>query len=117
MTVAADDTARTTAVVTGTVDLIEYAPLRDIEILEQDPRIVLAGDSNTNIRFLAFNLTKPPFDNPLVRQAIAAVIDRQAILGPAVFGHGTSTETLFPQTFGPRCRRRSAPRTSNAPAA
>ena len=32
MTIASDDTARTAAVVTGTVDFIEYAPLRDIAI-------------------------------------------------------------------------------------
>jgi len=109
MTIAADDTARTTAVVTGTVDFIEYAPLRDIELLEQDPTIVLAGDSNTNIRFIAFNLAKEPFDNPLVRQAIAAVIDREAVLGPAVFGHGTPTATLFPEGFWAHLPQEIAP--------
>ena len=99
MTIAPDDTARTTAVVTGTVDFIEYAPLRDIEILEQDASLTLAGDSNTNIRFIGFNLTKEPFNNPLVRQAIAAAIDREAVLGPAVFGHGTPTEVVFPPDY------------------
>jgi peptide/nickel transport system substrate-binding protein len=99
MTIAADDTARTAAVVTGTVDFIEYAPLRDIPALEQDASLKLAGDSNTNIRFIGFNLSKEPFDNPLVRQAIAAVVDREAMLGPTVFGYGTPTEVLFPPDF------------------
>src|SRR5262249_33033970 len=54
MTIAADDTARTSAVVTGTVDFIEYAPLRDIDQLKQDQSIKLAGDANTNIRFIGF---------------------------------------------------------------
>ena len=99
MTIAADDTSRTTAVVTGTVDFIEYAPLRDIELLRQDPSLTLAGDANTNIRFIGFNLTKEPFSNPLVRQAIAAVVDREAMLGPTVYGNGTPTATLFPETF------------------
>jgi len=99
LTIASDDTSRTTAVVTGTVDFIEYAPLRDIEILEQDANLTLAGDSNTNIRFVAFNTTREPFNNPLVRQAIAAVIDREAMLGPAVFGRGTPTEVLFPPDY------------------
>lgn len=99
MTIAADDTARTSAVVTGTVDFIEYAPLRDIEILQQDPSLKLAGDANTNIRFIGFNLSKEPFDKPQVRQAIAAVVDRNAMLGPTVFGHGTPTEVLFPPGF------------------
>lgn len=96
MIIASDDTSRTTAVVTGTVDMIEYAPLRDIEILEGDDSIVLAGDSNTNIRYLGFNLTREPFSNPLVRRAISMVIDREAVLGPAVFGHGTPVQTIWP---------------------
>jgi peptide/nickel transport system substrate-binding protein len=99
MTIAADDTARTAAVVTGTVDFIEYAPLRDIESLQQDPNITLAGDSNTNIRFIGLNLSVEPFDNLQVRQAIAMVVDREAMLGPTVFGHGTPTQVLFPPDF------------------
>ncbi len=94
-----EDTSRTTAVVTGTVDFIEYAPLRDIEVLEQDPSLTLAGNENTNIRFIGVNLEREPFDNLQVRQAIAMVIDREAVLGPAVFGHGTATETLFPDNY------------------
>ncbi len=99
MLIASEDTARTTAVITGTVDFIEYAPLRDIPILEQDPSIVLTGEANTNIRMIGFNCAKAPFDNPKVRQAIAAVIDREAVLGPTVFGYGTPTEVLFPESF------------------
>jgi ABC-type transport system substrate-binding protein len=100
MTIASDDTARTAAVVTGTVDFIEYAPLRDIPSLEADPSLKLAGNSNTNIRFIGFNLSKEPFDNLKVRQAIAAVVDREAMLGPTVFGYGTPTEVLFPPFLG-----------------
>ncbi|MDQ3411559.1 MAG: ABC transporter substrate-binding protein, partial [Chloroflexota bacterium] len=99
MIIAPDDTSRTSAVVTGTVDLIEYAPLRDIELLEQDPALKLAGDSNTNIRFIGVNLEKEPLNILEVRQAIAAALDREAILGPAVFGHGTPTTVLFPPGY------------------
>jgi peptide/nickel transport system substrate-binding protein len=99
MTIAADDTSRTAAIVSGAVDFIEYVPLRDVDALQQDANLALAGDTNTNIRFIGFNLAKEPFDNPLVRQAIAAVVDRDAMLGPTVFGHGTPVEGLFPPDF------------------
>ena len=115
MTIAADDTARTSAVVTGTVDFIEYAPLRDIDTLKQDTILTLAGDANTNIRFIGFNLTKEPFDNPQVRQAIAMVVDRNAMLGPTVFGHGTPTTTLFPPGFWAALEQEIPRRTSRAP--
>jgi peptide/nickel transport system substrate-binding protein len=99
MTPISDDTARTAAVKTGTVDFIEYAPWKDIPSLKTDTSLALAGDQNTNIRFIAINVNKKPFDNVKVRQAIAAAVDRDAVLGPAVFGFGTPTAVLFPPGF------------------
>ena len=99
MTFVSEDTQRTNAVVTGEVDFVEYAPLRDIDQLEGDDSIVLAGDANMNIRFLAFNLTKPPLDNLLVRQAVAAALDRNTIHVPGTFGHGTPVVGLFPPDY------------------
>lgn len=96
-TIASTDSSRTTALVQGQVDFIEYAPLADIDnTFGAGSGYTLAGNSNTNIRFMAMNMRKTPFDNPKVRQAIAKVIDRTAVLGPAVFGHGTPVEGLFP---------------------
>ena len=99
MTIAADDTARTAAVRTGTVDFIEYAPLKDIPSLKNDNSLVLAGDQNTNIRYIGLNVTRKPFSDLKVRQAVAAVIDRDAVLGPAVFGYGTPTVEIFPPGY------------------
>ncbi len=84
-----DDTARSTAVRTGTVDFIEYAPPKDLELLRGDGNIVITGEGNNNVRFLAFNTTLKPFDNPKVRQAIAWAVDREAVLQAAVNGAGT----------------------------
>jgi peptide/nickel transport system substrate-binding protein len=99
MTIAADDTSRTAAVRTGTVDFIEYAPLKDIPSLKSDSSLVLAGDQNTNIRFVGLNVTRKPFSDVKVRQAIAAAVDREAVVGPAVFGFGTPTLELFPPGY------------------
>ena len=99
MTIAADDTARSAAVRTGTVDFIEYAPLKDIPTLKNDNSLVLAGDQNTNIRYIGLNVTRKPFSDVKVRQAVAAAIDRDAVLGPAVFGFGTPTVEIFPPGY------------------
>ncbi len=99
MTIAADDTARTAAVRTGTVDFIEYAPLKDIPVLKNDNSLALAGDQNTNIRFIGLNVTRKPFSDLKVRQAIALAVDREAVLGPAVFGFGTPTLEIFPPGY------------------
>lgn len=94
-----DDTQRTTAITTGTVDFIEYAPLRDVDSMKQDDSLTLAGESNTNIRFAGLNLTRKPFDDLKVRQAINMAIDRSVVIEPAVFGHGTPTVVIFPPDY------------------
>ncbi len=99
MTIASDDTARTAAVKTGTVDFIEYAPLKDIPSLKTDTSLSLAGDQNTNIRFVGLNVTRKPYNDLKVRQAIALAVDREAVLGPAVFGFGTPTLEIFPPGY------------------
>src|SRR5260370_19876155 len=95
MPIAAADPARSAAVRTGTVDFIEYAPLKDIPSLKNDSSLALAGDQNTNIRFIGLNATRKPFSDLKVRQAVAAVVDREAVLGPAVFGFGTPALEIF----------------------
>jgi peptide/nickel transport system substrate-binding protein len=99
MQIAPDDTSRTTALVSGTVDLIEAVPQKDIQILEQDDSITLAGDRTTNLRWIVFNLRKEPFNNPAFRQAIAKAVDRQPIIDAAVFGYGEPLVGLFPPSY------------------
>lgn len=97
--VVPDNTARTTALTSGTVDFIEYAPAQDLPIFEGDATVVVAGDQNTNIRFVAFNTTKEPFNDPKVRQAISMAVDRGPIIDAAIFGAGQPTNILFPATY------------------
>jgi peptide/nickel transport system substrate-binding protein len=74
---------------TGSVDFIEYAPAKDLELLRNDPNITITGEGNNNVRFLAFNVKVKPFDDPRVRRAIAWAVDREAVLQAAVNGAGT----------------------------
>ena len=91
------DTQRRDAIITDTVDFIEYAPLSDLEQLRGESSLKIAGDINTNIRFIGVNLRRPPFDDVRVRQAISLALNRSEILEPATFGNGTATEVIFPE--------------------
>lgn len=94
-----DNTSRRTALVSGDVDLIEYAPVQDLPIFEADSSLVVTGDQNTNLRYMAINISRQPFDKLEVRQAISKVIDRGPVIQAAVFGGGTPTNVIFPPTF------------------
>lgn len=83
-----EPTARTTAIQTGNVDFIEYVPAPDVEILQADPEVEVVGGLATNFRSLYINAAVAPFDNVLVRQAVAYAIDEQAIVEVALFGTG-----------------------------
>lgn len=94
-----DDTSRTTALVSGTVDLIEQVPHKDIEIVEEADGMRLVGGTATNLRWLVFNTRRVPFDRAEVRRAIAMGIDRQPIIDAAVFGFGDPLVGMYPETF------------------
>ncbi len=107
--IAAEDTSRTAALVQGTVDFIEYAPAQDIPILEDDDSIQLAGNSIQQIRMIGFNLTREPFNNQQVRQAISMAIDRGPVIDAALSGFGTPTEQIFAADLLARLGEREIP--------
>jgi peptide/nickel transport system substrate-binding protein len=94
-----DDTARTTALISDSVDIIEQVPHKDIAILETNDAVELAGSVATNLRWIVFNVRKEPFSSLEFRQAVAAALDRDAIIQSAVFGYGEPLVGLYPPAF------------------
>ena len=83
-----DPTARTTAILTGDVDWIEYVPAVDVPALQVDPTVEITGGLAANYRSLQFNTANAPFDDQRVRQAFAYAIDKQLVVDLALFGTG-----------------------------
>jgi peptide/nickel transport system substrate-binding protein len=51
----------------------------DYQELGDDPNYDIVESGSSFIRYLCFNTTTPPFDNPGVRTALAAAVDREPI--------------------------------------
>jgi peptide/nickel transport system substrate-binding protein len=83
-----DPTARTTAILTGDVDWIEYVPAVDVPTLQADPSVEVSGGLAANYRSVFFNAAVAPFDDHRVRQAFAYAIDKQQVVDLALFGTG-----------------------------
>ncbi len=64
----------------GTADYVTSISPSDIATVEGDSNLQLIAQDNPNILYFGFTNTFPPFDNVLVRQAIAMGIDRQRIV-------------------------------------
>lgn len=82
-----NDDARVSALRSGSVDMIDFVPWKDIDVLGRMPNFHVDSASGAFMN-LWFNATRAPFDNPAVRRAMAFAIDREAISRAAFFGHG-----------------------------
>lgn len=91
-----DPTAAFASVMAEDVDYFFSFPApENLPQFDADPRFqVLVGSTEGEV-ILSTNNKMPPFDNPLVREAMAHAIDRQAIIDGAMFGYGTPIGTHF----------------------
>ena len=91
--VYADDNLRQAALVSGDVDVIEYVPWQSMSAVENDPRLKLDAVEGPFMCVL-FNGSKPPFNDPRVRRAVAHAVKRDDIVKAAFFGRGKPLEGL-----------------------
>jgi len=71
-----EDLTRVSELEAGTVDFIEDVPFSEVASLEANPDIELIPYEAPGMNYLSFNHQLPPFDNVLVRRAIAMAINR-----------------------------------------
>jgi len=80
--------ARAEALKAGTVDVIFDLDMESVPGLEANENTLVVTAPSGGYLSLAMDVREPPFDNVLVRRALQAVTDRQAILQAAQFGRG-----------------------------
>lgn len=91
-----EPTAAFAALMAGDVDAFPVYPApENLMQFDADPRFTVVVGSTEGETILSTNNKQPPFDNKLVRQALAHAIDRAAIIDGAMFGFGTPIGTHF----------------------
>ncbi|WP_043880383.1 ABC transporter substrate-binding protein [Azorhizobium caulinodans] len=85
--VYADENLRVAALQSGDVDLIEYVPWQAMTSIEQNAQLKLDAVDGPFMS-LIFNGSRPPFNDPKVRKAVAHAIRREEIVKSAFFGRG-----------------------------
>lgn len=96
---APEEAARTSAMLTLAVDVIEDAPLLDIPTLKQDTRIMLVGGPSRRICALGINVRRGEMVDVHLRRLLADAIDRAALVKAATADQAIPSMTLFPDDF------------------
>jgi len=87
--IISDITALTNAVTSGEINFSNEIPPKDWAAVQSNPDLVGVTLEGSRYNWLLANTTKPPLDNPKVRQAVAHAIDREALVKGAFFGQAT----------------------------
>ena len=71
----------------GDADISYDLPNKDFMELKSNPKLTIVSTPYSNgIQYIGMNVTKPPFNNPKVREAIAYALPYQKIMDAALFG-------------------------------
>jgi peptide/nickel transport system substrate-binding protein len=81
----------------GVMDLGAIPPELAKELLK-DKQFELSSTKSTISHYLHPNGTKPPFDNPKMRQALSLAIDRQQLVKELYLGYPTATVNILNNT-------------------
>ncbi|GGK37826.1 ABC transporter substrate-binding protein [Salinarimonas ramus] len=90
---------RLTKLRSGECHVMAFPDPADVAAIAQDPDLVLLQQEGLNVGYMAMNVTMPPFDDPLVREAISHAVDRQAIIDTVYGGAGVAAKNPIPPTM------------------
>ena len=88
ITVAQEPTAAMASIKAGQVDLVLNVDPAVIPALKDDPSVTLLETGASNSMTISMWVDAPPFDNIKVREAMKAVVDRQAMIDTVLLGYG-----------------------------
>ena len=96
-----DNNTRLQEMMAGNLHVMDNPDTNGIKALEQrlGNKVKFAKAPGFNVGYLALNTEKKPFDNVLVRRAIAHAINKQAIVSGIYNGYGIPAKNLLPPTI------------------
>jgi peptide/nickel transport system substrate-binding protein len=88
---------------TGAVDVaylsLEPDQVRNLQETQKEKGWKVTEVEGNGTIYMMLNVTQKPIDNPLVRQAIAAVVDRNLLNERVLYGQGKPLYSIIPDSF------------------
>ena len=94
-----EGSSRTMALEAGEVDMIIEVETTDMNRISETEGLTLYSSQGTSHNYMTINNEIAPFNNKDFRKAIAAAIDKAAIVQVALNGDGTPVDAMVPDCF------------------
>ena len=94
-----DNSARLNNLLAGNIDLADGINPSDGVTIEDNDSLQLFERPSMNVGYLGLTVTRPPFDNKLVRQAMNHAIDKQAIIDSFFEGRAEVAKNPMPESI------------------
>ncbi|MDP4083267.1 MAG: ABC transporter substrate-binding protein [Bacillota bacterium] len=94
-----DNTARLNALANGEVDLMDGLNNSDEATVKSNSNLQVIERPSMNVGYLAFTVTRKPFDNKLVRQALNMAVDKKSIIQSFYGGQAIPAKNPMPPSI------------------
>ncbi|MGZ3787255.1 MAG: ABC transporter substrate-binding protein [Bacteriovorax sp.] len=84
---------------TGECQFVTEPSPADIPEMKKNPALKVVQDAGLNVGYLAMNVTKKPFDNLLVRQAINHALNKKSYIEAIYLGNAVVAKNPIPPTI------------------
>ena len=104
LSIITDAQSRAINLVSGNVDIVDNVSTQDISMILENDNLSIKENVPPEYKNFSMNINRAPFDNQLVRQAIAHCVDREAVRDMVYDGEAdirylpiVSTSKFYPQ--------------------
>jgi peptide/nickel transport system substrate-binding protein len=94
-----DNNTRVLALQSSDVDIAQYIAPESVPTVRNAPGLVVMPAQPVALEFMYLNFQRGPWKDPMVRQAIALAINREALVKGVMHGLGTAAVSPFPPAF------------------
>jgi peptide/nickel transport system substrate-binding protein len=94
--VVPDAQQRELLIKSGKIDLALGIPIKDVPTLRKDTNLKVVSLPTRAVAFAGFDVTKKPFDNKLVRQAVLYAVPYQTIMREVLRNQGVQLKSPIP---------------------
>ena len=90
-----EEAARTIALQAGDVDMLDLVPSIDVDRILEDDKFTTIVQPSPSVTYVSWNMTKEPYNNVKVRQALSYATNKQDIIDVVAEGKGVAINTIY----------------------